>query len=342
MDKRFYYEVGLDLHKSYSQVAVVNSKGTTCKQIKIPNNPQMLDIFFSSLDKPFQVTFESTRNYYWLADYLNEKKIPFVMANPYLNRMIATVHAKNDKYDAHVLANLTRNNLVAQCYLTDNKIRHLRELIRHQLGLVRMRTLAKNKMQTLLGKYNVKAPYHYIFGPRGTSWMQKEHFPPFIKTLLDENLSVIESINARVQSIYERIKRRVLKHPYYKILTSIPGIGLIHAATLITEMADISRFRSPNSLVRYAGLSVNTFASADAIHSGHIHKQSNKYIRTALIEAVPHIVGRDPGLGSFFDYLNAKKGHAIASVAVARKLCRSIYFMLKNNEHYKYRRIQSA
>jgi len=100
MGKQFYYEVGLDLHKNYSQVAVVNQRGITCNQVKIPNNPQMLDIFFSSLDKPFRVTFESTRNYYWLADYLNDKKIPFVMANPYLNRMIATVHAKNDTYDA--------------------------------------------------------------------------------------------------------------------------------------------------------------------------------------------------------------------------------------------------
>ena len=41
MDKQSYYEIGLDLHKSYSQVAVVNPKGTTCKQVKIANNPQM-------------------------------------------------------------------------------------------------------------------------------------------------------------------------------------------------------------------------------------------------------------------------------------------------------------
>ena len=88
----------------------------------------------------------------------------------------------------------------------------------------------------------------------------------------NENLSVIEFINTRVQFIYERIKVRVLKHPYYRILTSIPGIGLIHAATLITEIADISRFRSSNSLVRYTVLSINAFASADVIHSGHINK----------------------------------------------------------------------
>jgi len=128
----------------------------------------------------------------------------------------------------------------------------------------------------------------------------------------------------------------------YRILTSVPGIGLIHAATLIAEIADIFRFRNPNSLVRYTGLSVNTFASADVIHAGHIHKQSNKYIRTALVEAVPHVVGKDPGLGCFFGHLKAKRGHAIACVAVARKLCRSIYFMLKKNEPYRYRRIQKA
>ena len=342
MDKRFRYEVGLDLHKNYSQVAVVNEQGIRCNQAKIPNESQILDIFFSSLGKPFRVTFESTRNYYWLADYLNEKKIPFVMPNPYLNRMIATVHAKNDKYDAQVLANLTRTNLVAKCYVPEKNTRHLRELIRHRASLIRMRTLAKNKVQTLLCKYNFKAPYHYVFGTKGRTWLENEAFPPLVKLLLGENLSVIESIDTRLQFIYERIKTRVLKHPYYRILTSIPGIGLIHAATLIAEIADISRFRSPNSLIRYTGLSVNTFASADLIHSGHINKQSNKYIRTALVEAVPHVAGKDPGLGLFFEYLKAKRGHAIACVAVAKKLCRSIYFMLKKNEPYRYRRIQKA
>jgi transposase len=342
MDKQFYYEIGLDLHKNHCQVAIVDRKGTTYKQVKIPNNPQILDIFFSSLDKPFRVTFESTRNYYWLADYLNEKKIPFVMANPYLNRMIATVHAKNDKYDAQALANLTRTNLVAKCYVPDKKIRYLRELVRHRASLIKMRTLVKNKIQTLLCKYNLKAPYHYVFGAKGRTWIENEALPPLVKLLLDENLSVIESIDTRVHFIYERIKVRVLKHPYYRILTSIPGIGLIHAATLIAEIADISRFRNPNSLVRYTGLSVNTFASADVIHSGHITKQSNKYIRTALVEAVPHVVVKDPGLRCFFGYLKAKRGYAIASVAVARKLCRSIYFMLKKKSVYKYRKIQEA
>jgi len=79
MDKQFCYEIGLNLHKNYSQVAVVSSKGTTCKQVKIPNNHQMLDIFSCSIDKPFRVSFEAMRNYYWLAGCLNEQKIPYYL-----------------------------------------------------------------------------------------------------------------------------------------------------------------------------------------------------------------------------------------------------------------------
>ena len=84
------------------------------------------------------------------------------MANPYLNRMIATVHAKNDKYDAQVLANLTRTNLVAKCYVPDKNIRYLRELIRHRASLIRMRTLAKNKIQALRIKFARDFEFGYL------------------------------------------------------------------------------------------------------------------------------------------------------------------------------------
>jgi len=67
------------------------------------------------------------------------------MANPYLNRMIATVRAKNDTYDAQVLANLTRTNLVAKCYVPDKKIRYLRELIRHRASLIQNENLSEKQ-----------------------------------------------------------------------------------------------------------------------------------------------------------------------------------------------------
>ena len=167
MDRKYDFEVGIDLHKRFSQIAVINSEGNTVSQGKYPNSPDLLEKFFDSISGSYRVTFESTRNYFWLADFLDEKGIPFVMSNPFLNRAIANVHAKNDKYDAAILANLTRTNMIAPCFIPPKPIRELRELLRHRIGIMRQQTVLKNKIHALLSKYNFNAPYQCIFGPNG-------------------------------------------------------------------------------------------------------------------------------------------------------------------------------
>lgn len=82
MNKRFYHQVGLDLHKNRFEVAVASQGTTTCKQLKIPNNPQMLDIFFYCLYEPVRVALESTRDYYRFAADLNERKNTFYDGQP--------------------------------------------------------------------------------------------------------------------------------------------------------------------------------------------------------------------------------------------------------------------
>ena len=342
MSKKYDLEIGIDLHNNFSQVAVVDTEGRTVSCARFPNSPDVLGNFFDSLHGSYRVTFESTRNYFWLADFLNEKDVPFIMSNPFLNRAIANIHAKNDKYDAVILANLTRSNMIASCFVPSKPIRDLRELVRCRMSIMHQQTVFKNRIHALLAKYNFSGPYQYIFGPNGREWLQAQKFSPLVKELIEDSLDSIDYLRSKADKLYEKIKRRVIKHPWYKILTSVPGIGLIHAATLIAEIADISRFPKVESFVRYAGLSVNTFASADKIHYGHINKQSNYYIRTALVEASQILVRKDPGLSTFYRYLKGLKGHGIATVAVARKLSRSIYFMLKNQTEYKYRKINMA
>lgn len=321
---------------------MVNTEGKTVSCARFPNSPDVLGRFFDSLHSSYRVTFESTRNYFWLADFLDEKGVPFIMSNPFLNRAIANIHAKNDKYDAVILANLTRSNMIAPCFVSPKPIRELRELVRCRMSIMHQQTVFKNRIHTLLAKYNFNGPYQYIFGPKGREWLQIQNFSPLVKELIEDSLDSIDFLRSKADKLYEKIKRRVLKHPWYKILTSVPGIGLIHAATLIAEIADIHRFPRVESFVRYAGLSVNTFASADKIHYGHINKQSNYYIRTAFVEASQLLVRKDPGLSAFYHYLKGLKGHSIAIVAVARKLSRSVYFMLKKETEYRCRKINTA
>ena len=337
----YNYEIGLDLHKEFSMLALVNAQGTCLRYDRIENIPEYLDRYFSQIIGSFRVTFESTRNWYWLADYFQQRNIPFILSNPALNRAIAHIHAKNDKYDARTLAQLTRAELIAECYVPTQEIRILRELLYHRQRLLHVRTKLKNRIHVTLAKYNFRAPYHYIFGPHGVKWIESCPLPDPMNRIVSELLTIIAELNPRIELYHDRIKERVEHRSDYKILSSIYGIGVIHSATIIARIADIKRFPTIEGFTRYSGLSVNTRASADKITYGHLNRQSDKYLRTTFVEAAYLVIRHDPGLRACYEYLRAQKGHGCAICAVARKLARSVYWMLKNTTTYRIRKIQA-
>lgn len=336
----FDFEIGLDLHKEFSMLALVNAAGECLRFDRLENNPEYLDHYFSQIDGSFRVTFESTRNWYWLADYFQDRDIAFVLSNPGLNRAIAHIQAKTDKYDARTLAQLTRAGLIARCYVPDKAIRTLRELLFHRQRLLHIRTKLKNRIHVSLAKYNFRAPYQYIFGPHGIKWIESCELPDPMKAIATELLAIIGELNPRIEFYYNRIKDRVEQHPYYKILNTTHGIAVVHAGTIIARVADINRFPKVEGFIRYAGMAVNTRQSADRTTYGHLSRQSDKYLRTAFVEAAHIVIRNDPGLRVFYEYLRAQKGHGCAICAVARKLARSVYWMLKNSTPYRIRRIQ--
>jgi len=105
MPKTFDIEIGLDLHKDFSMLAAIDASGEFLGYQKLSNDTGLFDLYFRTFkSKSFRVTLESTKGTYWLIDYLTDQEIPFIVSNPFLNRAIANVHAKNDKYDARKLA----------------------------------------------------------------------------------------------------------------------------------------------------------------------------------------------------------------------------------------------
>jgi len=334
------FEIGLDLHKEFSMLALVDNKGTCLRYDRLENIPDYLDNYFKQINGSFRVTFESTRNWYWLADYFQQRNIPFILSNPVLNRAIAHVHAKNDKYDARTLAHLTRADLIATCYVPDLDIRNLRELLYHRHRLLNIRTKLKNRIHVTLAKHNFRAPYKYIFGPHGIKWIESCSLPDPMKLIVTDLIPMISQLDPRIEEYYNKIKDKIEDHPYYKILKSVYGIGVIHSATIIARIADIKRFPTVEGFIRFAGLSVNTRASADKTTYGHLSRQSDKYLRTTFVEAAYLVIRYDPGLRAFYEYLRAHKGHGCAICATARKLARSVYWMLKNSTPYRVRRIQ--
>jgi transposase len=131
--------VGLDLHKRYSEFAVMDVGGNLLKQGRIENNSDEMNAFSQGLPASSSIAIESSSTWYWAHRLLSERH-NVVLSNPVKNKAIASAKVKTDKIDSIMLATLLRGGFLAECYVPPREIIDFRELVRYRANLVRERT----------------------------------------------------------------------------------------------------------------------------------------------------------------------------------------------------------
>ena len=152
-----------------------------------------------------------------------------------------------------------------------------------------------------------------------------------IKMLIEQ----ISFIQNQVSDVENEIE--VLLEKLNSPITTIPGIGSVNAATILGEIGDIKRFSNPSKLVAYAGLDASISQSGEYESTyNHMSKRGSPYLRRALFQSALRAEFCDP---VFSDYYQKKisegKHHLVATNAVSRKLCHTIFAVLTKNEPYQ-------
>lgn len=152
-----------------------------------------------------------------------------------------------------------------------------------------------------------------------------------IKMLIEQ----ISFIQNQVSDVENEIE--VLLEKLNSPITTIPGIGSVNAATILGEIGDIKRFSNPSKLVAYAGLDASVSQSGEYESTyNHMSKRGSPYLRRALFQSALRAEFCDP---VFSDYYQKKitegKHHLVATNAVARKLCHTIFAVLTKDEPYQ-------
>lgn len=152
-----------------------------------------------------------------------------------------------------------------------------------------------------------------------------------IKMLIEQ----ISFIQNQVSDVENEIE--VLLEKLNSPITTIPGIGSVNAATILGEIGDIKRFSNPSKLVAYAGLDASVSQSGEYESTyNHMSKRGSPYLRRALFQSALRAEFCDL---VFSDYYQKKisegKHHLVATNAVARKLCHTIFAVLTKNEPYQ-------
>lgn len=130
--------------------------------------------------------------------------------------------------------------------------------------------------------------------------------------------------------------------PAYALLLSIPGIGELTAATILSEIGQVNRFPTEKQLVAFAGLDPSVFQSGKFKSTNNrISKRGSSYLRKALYQATIDAISNrkngpvNPVLSAFYTKLKAEgKSPKVAIVATSGKLLRIIYGILKSQKPF--------
>ncbi len=146
------YYLGIDHHKRYWQVAVVDEKGTVRTRSKIANKKKAFALLKEYYKEPCRAVIEAGDSWGMMYDLLEELDIKTVVAHPLKTRAIADAKIKSDSVDAKTLAHLLRADLIPEVHVPSKEVREQKNLLRHRVWLVRLQTMTKNRIHQLIEK----------------------------------------------------------------------------------------------------------------------------------------------------------------------------------------------
>jgi len=331
--------VGIDVGKQKCAVAMMDAEGRVSDEFCFRNDNEGIGSLISRLSLDDMVVMESTGSVWVnLYDRLERFHVKVVLANPMKTKAIASARIKSDTIDARILAHLLRADLIPSCYVPPYEIREMRYLLRHRASIVKIRTMVKNKIHSMLDRSGIIASgFSDLFGKRGMEWLKSVKLSALDRLMLDNHLEHLESLRRQVEAVDREIASRASKDEYVRLLLSMTGVDVYSALLIRSEIGDVSRFSSYKKLISWAGLAPSLHQSGRVEYHGSITKQGSRMLRWIMVEAARTAVNSDSRLGEFYERVKVRRGSQKAIVAVACKMLKIVWTMLTKKELYESR-----
>lgn len=163
------------------------------------------------------------------------------------------------------------------------------------------------------------------------------HVSDHIKLIIIDIVENIKSIRTQIKALEKEIKLLASTFSQYNLLLSLTGCGPITAATIIAETGNIDRFKNADHFVSYSGSSPRIKRSGTSVEiMGKISKKGSKYLRQALYMIAEFGRRHNPILKHLFERVKNgnKKRHKLAVIAVANRIARYCYSIMKNHSTF--------
>lgn len=330
--------IGMDIHRSFAQVAILQD-GQIIQELRVELLHERLLQFAKTLGREDEIVIEVTGNSAAVERLMRPYVKRVIVANSRLVRAIACARVKTDKIDAAVLAKLHASGYLPEVWVANEDTLRRRRQTTERMGVLEHVVRIKGRIHAILHSNLIPQYKGHLFGKAGRKWLSSLPLPDEERAILTRLVDELERVTDQLSQLDKVIAREVLEDARARRLMTIPGIGPVVASTVLASIGDVSRFRSPEKLSSYFGLTPKVRQSGDRpARHGRISKQGNVAARKMLVEAAWSAKTAPGPLRAFFVRVQKKRGAPAAAVATARKLAVMIWHVLTGESEYAYAR----
>ena len=298
---------GIDLHSSNNYIGIIDEQDQRLYQKRLPNRLEhileALEPFKESLEG---VVVESTYNWYWLVDGLQDEGYKVHLANPSAIKQYEGLKHTDDKWDSFWLAHMKRLNILKEGYIYPKEERPVRDILRRRLLFVRHRTAHILSLQSAITRnlsYKMSSGDIKKLDQSDADQLFDESF---LILAARNSIAAIRFLGERIKEIEKAVKSHIKLKPEFKYLLTMPGIGDILGLTIMLEVGDISRFPRVSNYSSYCRCVKSERLSNKKKKGEGNRKNGNKYLAWAYVEAANFAIRSYPEFQSFYNRKKAK------------------------------------
>ena len=326
---------GIDLHSNNSVVIVSDEEDRIVFSKRLTNDLRQIGaVLEPHREELAGVVVESTYNWYWLVDGLMDAGHRLHLAHPSAIKKYEGLKYSGDFADARYLAQLLRLNLLAEGYIYPREERGARDLARKRMQLVRFRTAQILSIENIMTRQTGSTLKGHAVKRLTAEQVDDLGFAPDVALALESNRAVSQALGEQIDAIEKRLQESVKLRSEYRLLKTVPGIGPTLATTIMLETGSIGRFAQVGNFSSYCRC-VDSQRESNGKKKGEGNSRNgNRYLAWAFVEAANFAIRFCPQAKSFYERKKRKANRVLAIKALAHKLARACYHMLREQKPF--------
>jgi transposase len=244
---------------------------------------------------------------------------------------------KDDKIDARKLSRELADGSLKGIYIPEIEMEHVRVLVRERYRLVQDQTRCKNRIKHMLMCNGIGLEFKRWSG-KCIKELEKVECSTALRAALNLAIGEYKQIRTLLKDAIVAIRNTAQQAPFVqmqKYIQSIDGIGLINGMVIQTEIQDIKRFKTLDSLCDYAGFVPDINSSDERMVIKGITYRCNEFLRKALIESSWILIRKDPAMLMKYTEYRKRMNKNKAIIRIGKHLLSRIRFVWSKQKEYE-------